>query len=208
MLVTEQYPVSQGQAAIFSVLALCNTPHGLVFPGLVWPNSFGLLNLLTVSAQTLGERLAGLQKLRQSIVTFIVRVHELLTPWQLKEVKHPLVILYTLHGHRLIKKRVNHAMFFQIMHPVFNPLVTSQEGVFLQGACYALHQVQCKAIMAAIDNVLHSPQMDVHMCTELLLHGCLDQEDTDEEAFQFLEDYEDMAQGDVYEDDSDSEESF
>lgn len=99
-------------------------------------------------------------------------------------------------------------MFFQIIHPVFNLLVTSQEGVFLQGAYYALHKVQCKAIVAAIDNVLCSPQMDVHMCTELLLHGCLDQEDIEEEAFQFLEDYEDMAQGDAYEDDLDLEESF
>ena len=99
-------------------------------------------------------------------------------------------------------------MFFRIIHPVFNPLVTSQEAVFLRGACYALHKVQCEAIAAAIDNVLRSPQMDIHMCTELLLRGCLDREDIDEEAFRFLEDYEDMAQGDAYEDNSESEESF
>ena len=207
-LATEQNPVPQGLAAIFSVLAPRNAPHGLVFPGLVWPNSFGPLDLPTVSARTLGERLMGLRKLRESIVTFIARVRELLTPWQLEEAEHPLVVLYTLHGNRLIKKRVNRAMFFRIIHPVFNPLVTSQEAVFLRGACYALHKVQCEAIAAAIDNVLRSPQMDIHMCTELLLRGCLDREDIDEEAFRFLEDYEDMAQGDAYEDNSESEESF
>jgi hypothetical protein len=85
---------------------------------------------------------------------------------------------------------------------------TSQEGVFLRGGCYALHKVQCEAITAAIDNVLCSPQMDIHMCMELLLCGCLDREDIDDKAFQFLEDYEEMAQGDAYEDGSDLEESF
>jgi hypothetical protein len=185
---------------IFSVLAPRNAPHGLVFPGQIWPDNFGPYELPRVSARTLGERYQGLKRLRHSITGFIKRVRQSLTTWQLEEIESPLITLYTIHGNRLVEKKVNRGMFFRIMHPNFNPLVSNAEATFLRGACYALQKFQHDLVASTIDHLLRSPQMDVHMCTKLRELGCLDDDRRDKQGYEFLEHYEDMAQGDRYED--------
>jgi hypothetical protein len=152
---------------IFSVLAPHNAPHGLVFPGQIWPDNFGPYELPHISARTLGERYQGLKRLRHSIIGFIKWVRQSLTTWQLEEIESPLITLYTIHGNRLVGKKVNRGMFFWIMHPNFNPLVSNAEATFLRGACYALQKFQHELVASTIDHLLRSLQMDVHMCTKL-----------------------------------------
>jgi hypothetical protein len=92
-------------------------------------------------------------------------------------------------------------MFFRIMHPTFNPLLTEAESTFLRGACYALRKFQHDLVAEAIDHTLRAPQLDVHMCQSLLRMGCLDRDDLDDRAYHFLEEYEAKAQGDLFEGD-------
>ena len=75
--------------------------------------------------------------------------------------------LYTVNGRCLVEKKVNQNMFFQIMHPTFNPLILNAEATFLQGACYALYRFNYELVANTINNLLHSPQMDFHMCSKL-----------------------------------------
>jgi hypothetical protein len=89
-------------------------------------------------------------------------------------------------------------MFFRIIHPTYNPLITQAEATFLRGACYALQKFQYTLRASTIDQVLRSPQLDVYVCTKLLAMGCLDRDDREERAFAFLESYEAQAQGDSY----------
>jgi len=96
-------------------------------------------------------------------------------------------------------------MFYRIIHPTFNPLVSRQEATLLRGACYALREFQHDIMAEAIDRLLRQPQMDQFMCGELLLRGCLEGEGDREKAYRFLEDYEAMAEGDDYESDSSSD---
>ena len=49
-----------------------------------------------------------------------------------------------------------------------------------------------------MDQVLRTPQLDEFVCRELLMLGCLD--DLESKAFQFLKTYEEMADGENYED--------
>ena len=191
-----QNGIPVGLSAVFTMLAPRNAPHGLVFPGLLWPGSFGPLDMPHVMARTLGDRLENLRKIRATVVAFIRRIRNILAPWQLEEINSPTITLFTFRGSFLIEKKVNRAMFFRIIHPVFNPLVTRAEGVFLRGACYALRKFQHDVVATAIDNTLRSPQLDIYMCQKLMERGCLEHDGSDEAAYEFLEDYERRAQGD------------
>jgi hypothetical protein len=204
-LVTREKAIPSSFTAVFSQLAPRNTEHDLIFPGILWPDSFGPLDLPHVSAQTIGDRYYGLRKIRKSLVHFISRVREVLNPWQLHEIESPLITLYRRSGDRLVENPVNRAMFFRIIHPTFNPLLTSAEATFLRGACYALQRFHFTLRASTIDHVLRMPQYDAHVCFKLLGMGCLDRDDREERTFCFLEDYEAQAQGDSYVSDSDED---
>jgi len=190
-----------GQTAVFSLLAPRNSPSGLVFPGLIWPSTFGPLDLPQVVARTLKQRFEGLRKIRTHLIAFVARIREILTPWQIEEIESPVINLFMQEGQRLVPRKVRRSMFFRIMHPTFNPLLTEAESTFLRGACYALRKFQHDLVAEAIDHTLRAPQLDVHMCQSLLRMGCLDRDDLDDRAYHFLEEYEAKAQGDLYEGD-------
>jgi hypothetical protein len=197
-IISDQDPVPAGLSAMYTVLAPHNTSHGLVLPGLLWPNSFGPLDLPHVVARTLGERFRGLCELRKSIMRFIVQVRQMLTPWQITEANSAFFTLFALHGTQLVETRVNRAMFFRIIHPTFNPLITRVEAVFLRGVCYIFRQFQQYHFAETIDLLLRSPQLDEFMCRSLLELGCLDKDGKEEEAYHFFQHYEDAAQGDAF----------
>jgi hypothetical protein len=190
----------QGQTGVFSVLAPRNAPCDLVYPGLIWPNQFGPLDLPPITARTWGQRYKSLRKLRESITNFISRIRSSLTTWQIEEAESPLISLYAMHNRQLTEKQVSRAMFFRVIHPTFNPLVTHSEAVFLRGACYILRKFQHTSVATAIDNLLRSPQLDTHVCQKMLARGWLDRDGVEDEAFRFLESYEDLAQGDNFAD--------
>ncbi|KIM71045.1 hypothetical protein PILCRDRAFT_17447 [Piloderma croceum F 1598] len=194
---TEEVPTAV--SAIFTVLAPRNSPCALVYPGLLWPNNFGPMDLPAVVDDTIGERFEGMRRMRKSIAGFIGRVRNMLLPWQIEEIESPLLTLYTLHGRQLCEKKVNRDMFFRIVHPTFNPLVNRAESNFLRGACYTFRKMQLEQLASSIDHLLRSPQLDIHVCSKLLAMGCLDNDDLEEKAYQFLEAYEDEAQGDNFE---------
>jgi hypothetical protein len=197
-VISGQDNIPAGSSVIYTVLAPRNANYNLVLPGLLWPNNFGPLDLPHVAARTLGERYQGLCQLRRSIMNFIQQVRQLLTPWQITEAESPYFALFSLHGIQLVETRVNRAMFFRIIHPCYNPLITRIEAVFLRGACYIFQRFQQLHLAETVDLLLRSPQLDVYMCRELLELGCLDRNGKDDEAYRFLEDYEDMAQGDSF----------
>jgi len=196
--VSSRTPIPEGQGAVFSILAPRNAPCDLVFPGIVWPNNFGPLDLPHSVADTWGQRYRVLRQTRESILKFIAQVRRSLTPWQLEEIESPLITLYTIRDRHMRQKRVSRAMFFRVMHPTFNPLVTNAEAVFLRGACYSLYKFHYNTMATAIDNLLRSPHLDTYVCQKMLASGWLDREGCDDEAFRFLERYEDLAQGDQF----------
>jgi hypothetical protein len=159
------------------------------------------MDLPAVVDQTIGERFEGMRKMRRSIAAFIGRVRGMLLPWQIEEIESPLLTLFTIHGRRLLERKVNRDMFFRILHPTFNPLVTRSESNFLRGACYAFRKLQLEQLANSIDQLLRTPQLDIHVCSKLLAMGCLENDDLEEKAFRFLEAYEDEAQGDNFESD-------
>jgi hypothetical protein len=108
----------------------------------------------------------------------------------------PRFTLYVVRGEKLEKKYVERGNFFRSLHPVYNPLVTEQEAVYFRGAAYAYYRFRQDAIADTIDQVLRAPHYDYQLCRELLELGCLDAYGHDERAYQFLEQYEDLAKGD------------
>ena len=198
MQVSSQTPIPEGQGAVFSILAPRNAPCDLVFPGIVWPNNFGPLDLPHSVADTWGQCYHVLRQTHESILKFIAQVRRSLTPWQLEEIESPLITLYTMRDHHMRQKRVSRAMFFRVMHPTFNPLIMNAEAVFLGGACYSLYKFQYNTMATTIDNLLQSPHLDTYVCQKMLASGWLDREACDDEAFHFLERYEDLAQGDQF----------
>ena len=193
--VRDNEEIPAGQTSVFTRLAPRNAPAGLIFPGMLWPSSFGPLDFPQVSARTIGERLAGLRRTRQSLVAFVDRVRSSLTPWQLKEAHSKTITLFTEEGNRLVEKEVSRYLFFRIIHPTFNPLITRREARFLRSACYAMHSFQHDVVATGIDNALRTPQLDMHLCERLLEKGCLEEDGDDAEAFRILEEYEGNAQG-------------
>ena len=202
-LVSTGAPSPEAQTSVFSVLAPRNTPCDLIFPGVVWPSNFGPLDFPPMTSKTWGQRYRSLHKAHESIRNIIARVRRTLTSWQIEEIESPLITLYTMHDRQLMEKRVSRAMYFRVMHPTFNPLVTDSEAVFLRGACYSFRRFQFNNFAASIDNLLRSPQLDTHVCQTMLDKGWLDREGVSIEAFRFLESYEDLAQGDNFAEDED-----
>jgi hypothetical protein len=178
----------------------------LIFPGQIWPDSFGPLGLQQLTALTWGQWFNQLRRLRRAIVDFTARVRDILAPWQIAELESPTIGLFTLVQDQLIEKRVDRYLFFRIIHPTFNPLVTKSEASFLRGACYTLRKMGQEFIADAVDRILRSPQLDEFVCHELMASGSLEIDEREEVGFRFLEEYEDMAVAEV-EDDSDYDES-
>ena len=203
-IATSRDEIPDGLRAVWSVLAPRNAPLGLVYPGLLWSTSFGPTDLLHVTASTIGDRFEQILEVRRLTVAFIERVRRTLSQWQIKDLENPSITLYTMSGNYLFEKKVNRAMFFRIIHPTFNPLITREEATFLRGACYALRDFQHDIMAEAIDRILRQPQMDEYMCRELLARGCLDGGGDRESAYKFLEEYEALAEGDDYESDIES----
>jgi hypothetical protein len=196
--VASRASIPEGQGAVFSILAPRNAPCDLVYPGIIWPNNFGPVDFPHSTAYTWGQRYRVLRKTRESILKFIAQVRRALTSWQLEEIESPRITLYTVYDRHLREKKVSRAMFFRVMHPTFNPLITNSEAVFLRGACYSFYKFQYITMATAIDNLLRSPHLDTYVCQKMLACGWLDREGFDDEAFRFLEEYEDLAQGDRF----------
>jgi len=196
--------IPEGLRAVWTVLAPRNAPLGLVFPGLLWPTSFGPTDLPHITARTIKERYEQILEIRRLTIAFIERVRRTLAQWQITNLESPTITIFTMSGKYLVEKKVNRAMFFRIIHPTFNPLITRQEATVLRGACYALREFQHDLMAEAIDRVLRQPQMDEFVCRELLERGCLDGDGDREKAYQFLEEYEALAEGDDYESDMES----
>jgi hypothetical protein len=191
-------PPCEAQRGVFSVLAPRNAPYGLVFPGILWPNQFGPTDFPLISVQTLGEQLEQLRQARLKVTMFLERVRHMLTSWQLQELDSSRISLFTLKGRHLMPCQVNRDMFFRIIHPTFNPLLTRREATFLRGACYALRAFRFEQVAEAVDILLRTPQLDEHLCRELLAHRCLEVEERMGEAKRILEQYEGLAEGDCY----------
>ena len=166
--VSSRTPLPLGQGLVFSVLAPRNAPCDLIYPGVIWPNNFGPLDFPPIMSHTWGERYRALRKARASVVNFISRIRKSLTPWQIEEIESPLIMLFTMRDRRLTEKKVSRAMYFRVMHPTFNPLVTRSEAVFLRGACYSFRKFESNTLATAIDTVLRSPQLDTHVCQKML----------------------------------------
>lgn len=199
-VISPHSPLPAGRTAIFSVLAPRNSPETLIFPGLIWPNGFGPKDLPHVSSRNWDQRFDVLKRTRHSIVGFIQRIKACLADWQLEEIKSPEIALYIQRGNQLAEKHFDREMFFHIIHPTFNPLITRQEAVFLRGAAYSLHRFHHDDVAYAIDSMLRSPQLDVHVCVNLLACGSLDDPRREHVGWKFLEEYERSAQGDNFAD--------
>ena len=199
-VISPHSPLPAGRTAIFSVLAPRNSPETLIFPGLIWPNGFGPKDLPHVSSRNWDQRFDVLKRTRHSIVGFIQRIKACLADWQLEEIKSPEIALYIQRGNQLAEKHFDREMFFHIIHPTFNPLITRQEAVFLRGAAYSLHRFHHDNVAYAIDSMLRSPQLDVHVCVNLLACGSLDDPRREHVGWKFLEEYERSAQGDNFAD--------
>lgn len=194
------HSVPENFRAAYSVLAPTNSPRELVFPGVIWPNSFGPLDMPHVSARTLGQRLSEMRQVRQALRGFVEKVRHMLTPWQRAEAESPTVLVFSIEDRKLVGHQVDRDLFFRILHPTFNPLFTRDEATFLRGACYILRASRQEGVARSVDDLLRHPQMDEFLCIKLLGLGCLDREDREEEAIRALEKYEDMADGEGYED--------
>lgn len=145
---------------------------------------------------------------RKSLRTFVARVRAMFAQWQLMELDAPTLKLFTLHGRQLLERRVNRGLFFRVIHPTYNPLLTRVEATFLRGACYALREFHHDFVAEAVDRVLRGPQMDEYLCRELLKLGALDEDRLREEGYRFMEKYEGMAQGNGDESEDESEEEY
>jgi hypothetical protein len=164
-----------GRTQIFSLLAP-RTPtfEQTLFPGHVFPNQCGPLDLPNVTALNLGERYVQLREARFSIISLYNRLREVLPRWLVEELDDPRFTLYVVRGEKLEKKYVNWGKFFRSLHPVYNPLVMEHEATYFRGAAYAYYRFQQDSIADTIDQVLRSPHYDHQLCRELLELGCLD----------------------------------
>jgi hypothetical protein len=198
MKVADPGDVPKAQMGIFSVLAPRNAPRSLVFPGRIWPDHFGPIDFPHITASTIGERLNQLRMIRSKVVKFVDRIRRMFTDWQLKELDSSTIDLYVCQGEQLIAVRVDRSMFFRIIHPTFNHLVTRDEASFLRGACYALRDFRHEQIALSVDRLLRTPHYDETLGRDLLENGCLGPEERVEKAKSILEDYECMAEGDWY----------
>jgi hypothetical protein len=185
-----------GRTQIFSVLAPRPPAfEHVLFPGLIYPNQCGPLDLPNVTAMTLGERYVQLREARFSIISLYSRIREVLPRWLVEELDDPRLTLYVARGEELEKKYVDRGNFFRSLHPVYNPLVTEREAMYFRGAAYAYYRFRQDVIGDTIDQLLRSPHYDHQLCRELLEMGCLDEYGRDEKAYRFLELYEDLAKG-------------
>jgi hypothetical protein len=154
------------------------------------------MDLPNVTAMNLGERFVQLREARFAVISLYSRLREDLPRWLVEELDDPKFTLYVARGdEKLEKKYVDRANLFRGLHPVFNPLITDREATYFRGAAYAYYRFRQDAIADTIDQLLRSPHYDHHLCRELLELGCLDQYGKDEQAYQFLELYEDHAKG-------------
>jgi len=186
-----------GRTQIFSLLAPRPPSFETVlFPGHVHPNQCGPMDLPNVTAINLGERFVQLREARFAVISLYSRLREDLPRWLVEELDDPRFTLYVARGdEKLEKKYVDRGNFFRGLHPVYNPLITDREAMYFRGAAYAYYRFRQDAIADTIDQLLRSPHYDHHLCRELLELGCLDQYGKDEQAYQFLEQYEDHAKG-------------
>jgi len=60
--------IPSGQMGVFSVLAPRNAPHGLVYPGIIWPDQFRPINFPLITAHTLGQRYEPLLSAKKVIL--------------------------------------------------------------------------------------------------------------------------------------------
>lgn len=185
--------IPSGQLGVYSLLAPENSPPDLMFPSLIWPETFGPVDFPLVSALTVGQRFCELQKICWSLIMFITRIQQMLLPWQIAELESLTIDLFILRNQQLISHKVDHHTFFQVLHPTYNPLFTRQEATFLQGACYALQGFQQEGIMTSLDWLLRLPQLDEYLCKRLLDMGSLNKDGLDNAAITFLERYKEMA---------------
>lgn len=97
-----------GRTQIFSLLAP-RTPtfEQTLFPGHVFPNQCGPLDLPNVTALNLGERYVQLREARFSIISLYNRLREVLPRWLVEELDDPRFTLYVVRGEKLEKKYVN-----------------------------------------------------------------------------------------------------
>jgi hypothetical protein len=100
-------PIPTGQMGVFSVLAPRNDPHGLIFPGLIWPDQFGPIDFPLISATTLGQRYEELRTIRQRVAMFIERVRRIFPDWVRKELESQEISLFSLKGRQLISESVD-----------------------------------------------------------------------------------------------------
>jgi hypothetical protein len=194
--VTTTQDVPTSQRAVFSVLAPRDTAQKLVFPGTLWPDNFGPLDFPSIEARTLGDRLRQLRLVRSKVKAFVDRITRMFNAWEVEELKSPDFVLYTTRGRQLVECHVNRDMFFRILHPTFNPLITRSEATFLRGACYALRRYRQEQLAIAVDRLLRTPHVDEFLCRELHGRGCLEEDDDRLDlAKKILEQYEEMALG-------------
>lgn len=197
-LATESVANDSIQTKIFLVLAPKNAPNGLLFPGIVYPLDFGPTDLPPVIARTLSDRYKQMYSQRTSICRFIARVRNTLARWQIAECESPHITLYTFRGPHIVPARVKREIFFRVLHPCHNSLVTRAEACFLRGACYSLRRSGQDQVAEAMDRMLCTPQYNDFHCRSLLERGLLDDRRRKESAARIFEDHKSNAIGDQY----------
>jgi hypothetical protein len=186
-----------GTAQIFSVLTPRPPAFDLVlFPGYVTPSQCGPLDFPNITVYTIQDRFYQIREARQAVQSLYFRIRGVLPLWLVRELEDEKFVLYVAREGTLEKKYVDREGFFRSLHPVYNPLIRDSEATFLRGAAYAYYRFNQDSLADALDQVLRTPHFDFQLCRELLELGCLDEFGRDEEAFRFLESYEEHAEGD------------
>lgn len=140
--------------AIYSILAPQNSLHDLIYPGVIWPSSFGPLDMPHVGVQTIQEHFSEMCSNHCTLVTFVEKIRSMLTPWQWAEAESSTILLFSLVDQKLVDYRINRDLFFRVLHPTFNPLFSKSEATFLRGVCYILWASQHKSIAELVDILL------------------------------------------------------
>jgi hypothetical protein len=146
-----------------------------IFPDVVHNTPSGPYDLPPIRCSNWGERVDAMITCRATACGVIHRVETSMTPSQLMEMRRPSITVFiTRENGTLAETTLNRAFFFEKLHPIHNPFLSSNEATFLRGACYHFRRLQQNVLAEAIDVLLRSPQYDMVYCRRLRELGLLD----------------------------------
>jgi len=191
-VISPHSPLPAGRTAIFSVLAP-EFARNSYFSGTHLANRFGPKDLPTFRRATGISVFDVLKRTRHSIVGFIQRIKACLAIGNSRR-SSLLNCLIHSKGKSACRKHSTGKCCF-ISPPTFNPLITRKKQCFCEVQLTPCHRFHHDDVAYAIDSMLRSPQLDVHVCVNLLACGSLDDPRREHVGWKFLEEYERSAQG-------------